>query len=201
MAKFHDGSGFTSTIVNESGIAGAARLNPLKLDPKILLLTVAIMYFEKKFDTIQETQQEIIEFLKQKEKSKLKGNLKVLADVLNNYKYNWNSEKYKTNKHIQVQEIKREAEQNIIFYREQIGIKINKQSFFHSDQKVKDKVKIIKSEFKDYQIALYLYSFSSFLEVMLLENFESAYLDSVARKIEDYSYQFREFYTKCYDTD
>jgi hypothetical protein len=34
---------------------------------------------------------------------------------------------------------------------------------------------------------------------MLLENFESSYLDSVAHKIEDYSYQYRELYTKCYD--
>ena len=199
LAKFHDGSGLTATVVNESGIAGQARLNPLVCNPTMLFMAVALMSIHKKLDSIQEIQQEIIEFLEQKEKSKLRGNLNVLADVLNNYKYNWNNEKYKTNKHIQVQEIKRDAEQSIIFYREQIDKKINKQSFIHSDQDVKNKSKEIQSEFKDYQLALYLYSFSSFLEVMLLENFESAYLDSVAHKIEDYSYQYREFYTKCYN--
>jgi len=199
LAKFHDGSGFTSTIVNETGITRNARLNPLVCDPTMLFMAVALMSIDKKLDRILETQQEIIEFLEQKEKSKLRGNLNVLADVLNNYKYNWNNEKYKTNKHIQVQEIKRDAEQSIILYREQIDKKINKQSFLHSDQDVKKKLKKIQSEFKDYQLALYLYSFSSFLEVMLLENFESAYLDSVAHKIEDYSYQYRELYTKCYD--
>ena len=185
--------------MNESGIAGQARLNPLVCNPTMLFMAVVLMRIEHKLDSIQEIQQEIIEFLEQKEKSKLRGNLNVLADVLNNYKYNWNNEKYKTNKHIQVQEIKRDAEQSIIFYREQIDKKINKQSFLHSDQDVKNKSNEIQSEFKDYQLALYLYSFSSFLEVMLLENFESAYLDSVAHKIEDYSYQYREFYTKCYD--
>jgi hypothetical protein len=105
----------------------------------------------------------------------------------------------KPNKHIQVQEIKRDAEQSIILYRERIDKKIKKQSFLHSDQNVSSKLKKIQSEFKDYQLALYLYSFSSFLEVMLLENFESAYLDSVTHKIEDYSYQYRELYTKSYD--
>lgn len=39
----------------------------------------------------------------------------------------------------------------------------------------------------------------TYIEVMLLENFGSAYLDSTAHKIEDYSYQYRELYTKCYN--
>jgi len=198
LAKFHDGSGLTATIVNETGIVGQARLNKFAYNPEMLFIAALLMSIDKKLDSIQETQQEIIEFLEQKEKSKLRGNLNVLADVMNNYKYNWNNEKYKINKHIQVQEIKRDAEQSVIFYQEQIDKKISKQSLLHSDQDVKTKLKKVQSEFKDYQLALYLYSFSTFLEVMLLENFESAYLDSVARRIEDYSYQYREIYTKCY---
>ena len=34
---------------------------------------------------------------------------------------------------------------------------------------------------------------------MLLENFKSEYLDGITKKIEDYSFKFRELYTKCYD--
>jgi hypothetical protein len=34
---------------------------------------------------------------------------------------------------------------------------------------------------------------------MLLENFEAAFLDGVVGKIEDYSFKYRELYTKCYD--
>lgn len=201
LAEFKNGSGYLGSVLKENGAVGGGQavLNPLVCNPTMLFMAVALMSMDKKLDSIQETQLEIIEFLKQKEKSKLRGNLNVLEDVRNNYKYNWSNEKYKTNKHIQVQEIKRDAEQSIIFYREQIDKKINKKSFLHSNQDVKKKLKKIQSEFKDYQLALYLYSFSAFLEVMLLENFESAYLDSVAHKIEDYSYQYREFYTKCYD--
>ncbi|HAZ06824.1 MAG TPA: hypothetical protein DCY58_12560 [Acetobacterium sp.] len=34
---------------------------------------------------------------------------------------------------------------------------------------------------------------------MLLENFDSAYLDSAVQKIEGYSHQYRELYTECYN--
>ena len=199
LAKFKDGSGYLGTVVNETGIAGQARINPLICDPTMIFMAVALMGIDKKLDSIQETQQEIFGFLEQKEKSRLRGNLNVLTDVYSNYKYNWNNEKYKTNKHIQVQEIKRDAEQSIIFYREQIVKKIKKQSPLHSDLDVKSKLEKTQSEFKEYQLALYLYSFSSFLEVMLLENFESAYLDNIAQKIENYSYQYRELYTESYE--
>lgn len=55
-----------------------------------------------------------------KEEAKLKGNINVLADILNNYKFNWDNDKYKDHKHILVQDIKREAEQSIILYQELI---------------------------------------------------------------------------------
>jgi hypothetical protein len=201
LAEFKNGSGYLGSVLKGNGAVGGGQavLNPLICNPTMLFMAAALMSIDKKLDSILETQQEILEFLKHKEKSILRGNLNVLADVLNNYKHNWNNEKYKTNKHIQVQEIKRDAEQSIIFYREQIGIRINKQSLLHSDQTVNTKLKKIQAEFKEYQLALYLYSFSSFLEVMLLENFDSAYLDSVAKRIEDYSNQYREIYTTSYD--
>lgn len=201
LAEFKDGSGFLGSALkgNNAVGGGQARLNPLVCNPTTLFMAAALMGIDKKLDSIQETQQEIIEFLEQKEKSKLRGNLNFLTDVLNNYKYNWNNEKYKNSNHIKVLDNKQDAEQSIVFYREQINKKNNKKSFLHSDRDVKGKLEKIQSEFKEYQLALYLYSFSSFLEVMLLENFDSAYLDSVAQKIEEHSYQYRELYTKCYD--
>lgn len=196
-----DGSGYLGAISrgnNQVG-GGMATLNPLACDPAMLFMAVALMSINKKLDSIQEAQKEIIEFLEQKEKSKLRGNLTFLTDVLNNFKYNWTNEKYIRSNHIKVLDIKQDSEQGILFYRGQIDRKVKKQSLFHSDKDVKDKLRKIQSEFKEYQLALYLYAFSSFLEVMLLENFESAYLDGIARKIEDYAFQYRELFTACYD--
>ncbi len=194
LATFNDGSGFLGgalKINNQVG-AGQARLNPLVCNPAMLFMAVALANIDKKLDTIQEMQQELMNFLVQKERSELKGDMKFLADTLSNYKHNWNSEKFKNSSHIKVLDIRQAADRKIDFYREQIASKISKKSFFHSDLDVKKQLGDIESEFNDYQLAVYLFAFSSFLEVMLLENFSAAYLDCIAKKIEEHSLQYRE---------
>lgn len=201
LAKFRDGGGHLGTVLNNrtNQIAGQARLNPLVCNPTTLFMAAALMSIDKKLESIMEAQQEIIDFLEQKEKSRLRGNLIFLTDVMNNYKHNWTNEKYMNSNHIKVLDIKQDSEQSILFYREKIERRVKKQIFLHRDKDISEKIKTIQAEFKEYQLALYLFSFSSFLEVMLLENFESAFLDCVVQKIEEYSYQYRELYTNCYD--
>ncbi len=52
---------------------------------------------------------------------------------------------------------------------------------------------------KDYQLAVYIFSFASFIEVMLLSNFNSEYLNNVSNEIESLSLEYRVFYTDCYN--
>lgn len=201
LAKFKEKSGFLGSALSDGNnqVAGQATLNPVLIDPTTVFMVAALANINKKLDDIQEVQQEIIGFLVQKERSELTGDLMFLIDVLNNYKHNWNSDKFKNNNHVKVLDIKQTSERKIDFYKEQILSKINKRSFFHSDQDVRKKFDKIQSDLKDYQLSLYLYSFSSFLEVMLLENFSSIYLDGIVQKIEGYSHNYRKTYTKCYD--
>ncbi len=188
-----------SLMSSTGGVGGGqARMTALPCDPTMLFLAAALMNIEKKLDAIQQIQEEILQFLEEKERATLQGNLNVLGDVMNNFKYNWDSEQYKANKHILVQQIKKEAEASIILYREQIGKRLGKRSFLHSDLEVSNMLKKLQSQLKDYRLALYLYAYSTFLEVMLLGNFNQGYLDSVEQRIAEYAYQYRELYTKCY---
>ena len=127
------------------------------------------------------------------------GNLKFLTDVLNNYKFNYDNERYKTNMHIKALDIKQVSEQNIIFYRKQISEIINKKHLVHVDQQTDKLLSDMQSRFKYYKLAVYQYAFSSFVEVMLLENFDHDYLQSILKKISDYSLEYKELYTGCYD--
>ena len=54
----------------------------------------------------------------------------------------------------------------------------------------------LKGNLNDYQLVLYKFSFSSFLEAMLLENFDSNYLNSIAGKIQEYSINYTSLYEK-----
>ena len=178
---------------------GQARMTALACDPTMLFMAATLMNIEKKLNIIQETQEDILQFLEEKERATLQGNLNVLGDIISNFKYNWDNEKYKTNKHILVQEIRKEAESSIILYREQIGKDLEKRSSIHGNLEVKNILKRLQTRFKDYQISLYLYAYSTFLEVMLLGNFNEDYLNNVEHCITEYSYQFRALYTECYN--
>ena len=194
------GTEFIGSLQTAAGTVGGgqARLTELACDPTMLFMAAALMSIEKKLDTIQETQEEILDFLEEKERAKLQGNLNVLGEVLTNFKYNWDNQTYKTNKHILIQQIKKDSEESIVLYRDQIAKKLKKRSFIHSDQEVKGTLKKLETQFKDYQLALYLYSYATFLEVMLLSNFAKGYLDSVEQRISEYSLQYRTLYTECY---
>lgn len=201
MFNFKGSKEFLGSLKGTNGVVGGgqARLTQLPCDPTMLFMAAALINIEKKLDAIQETQQEILEFLEEKERATLQGNLNVLNDIITNFKYNWDNEQYKNNKHILVQQIKKEAEASIILYRDQISKKLQKRSFIHGDQEVKSTLKKLQTQFKDYQLALYLYAYSTFLEIMLLGNFNKGYLESVEKRISEYSYQYRALYTECYN--
>lgn len=134
---------FIGSIKTAAGTVGGgqARMTPLACDPTMLFMAATLANIDKKLDKIQEKQQEIMDFLVQKERSELRGDLKFLFDVYNNYKFNWNNEMYKKNNHIKVLDIRQASERKIDFYREQITTKINKKSFVHSEQTRKGSIK------------------------------------------------------------
>ena len=201
MFQMKGTNNFIGSLQTSTGMVGGgqAQMTPLACDPTMIFMAAALANIEKKLDSIQDMQKEMMDFLVQKEKSDLKGNLNFLFDVFNNYKYNWKNKMYKNSNHIKVLDIRQEAEKKIAFYREQIIAKVNKKSFIHSDQTVNKQLQSVQDQFKDYQLALYLLGFSSFLEVMLLGNFDADYLTGISDKLEKYSLKYRELYTKCYD--
>ncbi len=201
MHKFNGENSYVGSLKALDGTVGGgqARINPLSCNPTMLFMSLAMLNVEQKLNTIQETQQEIFDYLKFNERAKLKGNINTLSDVMNNYKYNWNNEKYIANKHILVQDIRKDAEQSIILHRQQI-VKIGKKlKSLLSNRDIKSVREKAHTEFSDYKLALFMYSYSSFLEVLLLENFSTEYLKSVNNKILDYSSNYRELYTDIYD--
>ncbi len=199
MTKFKDGSAFTGNVVgNKNLLEERARLNYLGMNPTMLFVAATLANLNEKLDTIQETQEDMLNFIAQKEKSALKGNLDFLMDLYSNYKFNWDSDKYKDANHIKALDIRQNAAQMIDFYRERIKKHVSKKALLHRDLDVKKMLGTVKDEFKEYQLALYLFGFSSFLEVLLQENFDQDYLSAITSKIETMSFEYRDLFTKVY---
>lgn len=198
LKMFESQGGFIGSLQTTEGAVGGGQaiMKPLACDPTMMFMSMTLMTIEKKLDDIKNLQQEMLDLIKAKEKADIRGNMNTLIDVLNNYKFNCNNEKYKTNKHILVQDIKRNAEQNILLYRDLIQSMLAKKELIHSDQEINSKIKKADENFKEYQLSLYLHSFSSFLEVMLLGNFDKNYIESIKNKIDEYILKYKELYTR-----
>ena len=201
LAALKNGAGNIGTVLNNTTnqIAGQAVINPLVCNPTMIFMAATLANIDKKLDAIQELQQEMMDFLVQKEKSELRGNLIVLGDILNSFKYNWNNDMYKQSNHVKVLDIRQASEQKILLYREQIIAKTRKRSLLHADKDVKKQMAQLLDLFKDYRLALYTNAFAYFLEVMLLGNYDSEYLNSIAGKIREYAFNYKTMYTDVYD--
>lgn len=84
MHHFQGSSEFLGSLQTAAGTVGGgqARLTQLPCDPTMLFMAATLMNIEKKLDNIQETQEEILDFLKSKEKAVQKGNLNTLIDKM-----------------------------------------------------------------------------------------------------------------------
>ncbi len=200
LAQFKNSTDYLSTSLSDvsNQISGQAHLT-MSVDPTMLFMAATLASFDQKLSAIQESQQEMMDFLVQQDKSRRKGDLNFLMEVYNNYKYNWDNEKYKAANHIKALDIRQEAERSIDFCREQIKKRAGKQPLIYRDGDVKKQIDGVAGQFKEYQMALYLYGFSCFVEVLLQENYNADYLDSISQKMEDYAFQYRELYTKAFD--
>ena len=168
------------------------------INPATLMTAAGIMAMSKKLDAIEENQKKIISFLEKDKESRLRGNLIFLMSVFNAYKTNWNNSTFKTSQHIKTQDIKQESEQNIVFYRSVLSDLLEKKKILFSKLEVKKSEQKLIESFNNYRLAIYLYAFASFLEIILLENFNVEFLDSITSKIKDESFRYSELYTITY---
>lgn len=169
------------------------------VNPYALLIMAAVTIVTKKLDTIKENQLEIIEYLKLQEESRIKGNIKTLQDISEQLKYNLNNEQFRNNKLILIQDIKKEAEASIINSKSLVASKASKTTFFHFDKNIQDKKDQMEKIMSNYQLALYQFSYSSFLEVMLYENYDKSYLDYAYNKVIGYIDDYKKIQTDCYE--
>ena len=204
LASAKDGSGLLGTIINKKGIAGQARFKEVGQTAKAasgigaVFMAMAIMAINQSLKNISENQKAIIGFLDADKQTKLKGDLNTLSDIINDYQFNWDNSQWLSNREIQVLDIKRSGEQNILFYREMIEKKLgskNRVVRFDASNSLNE----IQGRFKYYKLALYLYSFSSFLDIILLKNFDSKYLEAIRTKIETYALEYSDFFEKSYE--
>lgn len=210
LQHFNDGSGLLGSFRDPINGFSQARLHPVELgsitnvmtipyDPTSLFIAAALSQINQKLDAIQDTVNEMFEYMKQKDKAELRGNIRVLESTLEAYRDNWNNDIWRNTAHTKVEDIKQESEKAIIHLRSQIRTKLAEKGPIEIRVNVDNRLNEILDRLKEYQLAVYTYSFASFLEPMLCENYSENNLTNIASKISDHGIEYRELYTDCYD--
>lgn len=75
---------------------------------------------------------------------------------------------------------------------------MDKHDLIHNTVQTNLMVSKVQENFQMYRLADYMYSFATFLEVILQGNFSKDYLDVICKDINEQAENYREFYMECY---
>ena len=206
LQAFNDGSGLLGSYrdpIKGFGqarlhVAEAAQATAVVVDPITLMMAATLMVVSQKLDSIQHTQEEMFEYLQQRDKAELRGALHALADIARDYRFNWSNDTFMQSSHAQVLEIRKQADAIATLQRSQIRGKLNGGPI-EIRASVEARLSELVNHLAEYRLAVYTHALSSFLEPLLSRNNDAAYLRSVSERISAHGLAYRELYTECYN--
>lgn len=207
LASFKNGKGYLGAALsntnNQVG-TGQAVLNPatsnsIAFDPTLILVSCVIFTITQKLDSCIQVGKNILQYLELKDKSEITGSINFMTDVFNNYKLNWNNQRFIDSNLAESVSIKRRSEESIELQKMLIENELSDDGMLHGQKFIIEKYNSIVTHLKNYQLALYMMSFSMFLEIIFNENYDSEYLKKALNKINKYSIDYRMIYSDCYN--
>lgn len=212
LQAFKDGSGLLGSIKTPSSFS-QARLHPVEVaegsgagaavasvDPMLAFIAVALMDINTKLDNINEMQQNMFAYAKLRDHSKLVAAFNVLAELRDNYRFNSDNPAYLANRHQRVSDALRDAENAIELQRGRLLGTLDPLGKLRLGKDVQKKRTEMAEALKDYRLASYLYGYATIMDILLVGNYEPAYLKSVSDKMEKYSLEYFSLYNKCLDS-
>lgn len=207
LQAFNDGSGLLGSFRDPIKGFGQARLHVAEVaqapavvvDPVTLMMAATLMVVSQKLDSIQHTQEEMFEYLRQRDKAELRGALQALADIARDYRFNWSNDTFMQSSHAQVLEIRKQADAIATLQRAQIRGKLSGGPI-EIRASVEARLTELVDHLAEYRLAVYAHALSSFLEPLLSRNNDAAYLRSVSERISAHGLAYRELYTECYNS-
>lgn len=192
--KTAEGASKFAQLVEAAPLSATSK-TVMPINPATMMIAVALFSIEQQIGDIAEMEKQIISFLEEDKESEIEADLKTLTNIIQEYKFNWDKEQYVSSHHKLALDIKRTAEKNIIFYQKQITDAMKAKQLLVINQSVNSTERGLLKKFKYYRLSLYIYSMASFLEVMLLGNFQEEYILQVKNIIEKYSEEYNDVYT------
>lgn len=208
LAKFKDDSGYMGTILN-NGIKGQARWNPVDsvnavqsftvpVSPLNLFMAAILMEIDLKIDEIKKIGEDILDYLKIKDRADQEADFDALVEIYNNFRFNMDNDKWIEARTSKLQTIMLSTSSRIKQLRAGIDKSLDKHDFVHNNQQTRQMVDKVQNDFRWYQLAVYMHCFATFLDVILIGNFNRDYLDSIRKEMNKLSSDYKKYYDECY---
>lgn len=192
------GGGSKMAQLQEVGSATATKTTVMPVDPACVMVAAALYTIERKLDTIEEIQEQIISFLQSEKEAEIEADLKVLDSTLREFKFNFDKEIFVSSHYKQALDIKRTAEKNMNLYQKKLQ-EIKVKAPVIANANINKTLQSVLKDFRYYQMSLYLFSMSSFTELLLLGDFREEHILKIKDDIENRSMAYREIYADCLD--
>lgn len=198
LKAMRDGKTFWGSIKKSDGSSTMAKLkevnpnNVMALDPTVMMMSVALAGIEQELGEIKELNKQIFSFLEHEKESEIESDLEILNRSISDFRFNLEDEKYLINNHKQVMDIKRTANKNMLFYKKEIKDDLSKDKLFTTNNSMNSIIEDIQKKFGYYRLSLYIYSFSTFMEILLLGNYKNDYLLNKKEELDELDNEYLE---------
>ena len=203
LKAMRDGKTFWGSIKKSDGSSTMAKLkevnpnNVMALDPTVMMMSVALAGIEQELGEIKELNKQIFSFLEHEKESEIESDLEILNRSISDFRFNLEDEKYLINNHKQVMDIKRTANKNMLFYKKEIKDDLSKDKLFTTNNSMNSIIEDIQKKFRYYRLSLYIYSFSTFMEILLLGNYKNDYLLSKKKELDELDNEYSEVFNNA----
>ena len=203
LKAMRDGKTFWGSIKKSDGSSTMAKLkevnpnNVMALDPTVMMMSVALAGIEQELGEIKELSKQIFSFLEHEKESEIESDLEILNRSISDFRFNLEDEKYLINNHKQVMDIKRTANKNMLFYKKEIKDDLSKDKLFTTNNSMNSIIEDIQKKFRYYRLSLYIYSFSTFMEILLLGNYTNDYLLSKKEELDELDNEYSEVFNNA----
>lgn len=203
LKAMRDGKTFWGSIKKSDGSSTMAKLkevnpnNVMALDPTVMMMSVALAGIEQELGEIKELSKQIFSFLEHEKESEIESDLEILNRSISDFRFNLEDEKYLINNHKQVMDIKRTANKNMLFYKKEIKDDLSKDKLFTTNNSMNSIIEDIQKKFGYYRLSLYIYSFSTFMEILLLGNYKNDYLLSKKEELDELDNEYSEVFNNA----
>ena len=205
LKAMRDGKTFWGSIKKSDGSSTMAKLkevnsnNVMALDPTVMMMSVALAGIEQELGEIKELSKQIFSFLEHEKESEIESDLEILNRSISDFRFNLADEKYLINNHKQVMDIKRTANKNMLFYKKEIKDDLSKDKLFTTNNSMNSIIEDIQKKFRYYRLSLYIYSFSTFMEILLLGNYKNDYLLNKKKELDELDNEYSDVFNNALD--